>query len=238
MKIGIVPMSAKPYHRGHHYLVTTAANENDKVLLFVSTSDRIKKDQTPIYGEDMESIWKNYLEPIMPSNVVIEYGGSPVRKVFQALETPESVVASGNMIEDTFTIYSDKEDTEQNYTVGRINRKTQSPPSTSPAQKYFPSLLNNGYVKFAAEINPEMFMRGQGAPDISGTEMRRKLGAEELENFKADLPDLDDDSKLQIYDKLRGRIQKEGQLYEATYTSNSVDEAIKRSFINSIVKGS
>ena len=59
MKIGLVPMSAKPYHRGHHYLVTTAANENDKVLLFVSTSDRIKKDQTPIYGEDMENIWKN-----------------------------------------------------------------------------------------------------------------------------------------------------------------------------------
>ena len=238
MKIGLVPMSAKPYHRGHHYLVTTAANENDKVLLFVSTSDRIKKDQTPIYGEDMENIWKNYLEPIMPSNVVIEYGGSPVRKVFQSLEEPENIVASGGIIEDIYTIYSDKEDTEQNYTVGRIIRKTQLPPDVSPAQKYFPNLLNNGYVKFAAEISPEMFMRGQGAPDISGTEMRRKLGAEEVENFKADLPDLDDDSKIQIYDKLRGRLQKEGQLYEVTFNTTSVDEAIKRSFINSIIKGS
>ena len=238
MKIGLVPMSAKPYHRGHHYLVTTAANENDKVLLFVSTSDRIKKDQTPIYGEDMESIWKNYLEPIMPSNVVIEYGGSPVRKVFQTLEESENIVASGRMIEDTYTIYSDKEDTEQNYTLGRVNRKTQLPPEVSPAQKYFPNLLNNGYVKFAAEINPEMFMRGQGAPDISGTEMRRKIGAEEFDSFKADLPDLDDTSKSQIYDKLRGRLQKEGQLYEATFRSTSVDEEIKRSFINSIIKGS
>ena len=238
MKIGIVPMSAKPYHRGHHYLVTTAASENDKVLLFVSTSDRIKPDQTPIYGEDMESIWKTYLEPIMPLNVEIEYGGSPVRKVFQTLEAPEKIIASGGSIEDVYTIYSDKEDTEQNYTVGRISKRTQLPPEVSPAQKYFPALLSNGHVEFAAEKNPEMFERGKGAPDISGTEMRRKIGAEEFDSFKSDLPDLDDASKSQIYDKLRGRLQKEGQLYEATFSSTSVDDAIRRSFINSIIKGS
>ena len=36
MKIGLVPVSAKPYHAGHHALVELAASQNDKVLLFVS----------------------------------------------------------------------------------------------------------------------------------------------------------------------------------------------------------
>ena len=246
MRIGIVPMSAKPYHRGHHYLVTTAAEENDKVFLFASISKRIKPDQTPIYWEEMENIWENYLKKIMPENVEViftggSYGGSPVRSVFEKLEGPEADAASGEKIEDVYTIYSDIEDTRNNYTVGRINRKTQLPPEASPAQKYFSSLLRGRHVKLAAEDNPKLVKRGDGAPDISGTEMRRKIGAEEEEGFKAGLPDhpnLSDTDKKSIYDMLSSRLQEGGQLYESTFRSTSVDEAIKRSFINSIIKGS
>ncbi len=54
MRIGLVPVSAKPYHIGHHALVTRAAEENDQVLLFVSTSDRKRKGEVPILGADME----------------------------------------------------------------------------------------------------------------------------------------------------------------------------------------
>ena len=38
--IGLIAMSAKPYHAGHDGLVRWAANENDIVYLFVSLSDR------------------------------------------------------------------------------------------------------------------------------------------------------------------------------------------------------
>ena len=77
MKIGLVPMSAKPYHRGHHYLVTSAAAQNDKVMLFVSISDRCRKGEIPIYGSDMEDIFCNRIETVLPQNVQVEYGGSP-----------------------------------------------------------------------------------------------------------------------------------------------------------------
>ena len=101
MKIALVPVSAKPYHAGHHALVTMAAAENDIVKLFVSTSDRKRKGQFPILGSDMEKIWKQELEPIMPGNVQIEYGGSPVRKVYEALGNADKDPSN----EDTLVVY-------------------------------------------------------------------------------------------------------------------------------------
>ena len=73
MKIGLVPMAAKPYHAGHHWLVEQAAGENDKVILFVSVSDRKRKGELPILGADMVKVWQEELEPIMPSNVEVKY---------------------------------------------------------------------------------------------------------------------------------------------------------------------
>ena len=86
MKIGLVPMAAKPYHAGHHWLVEQAAGENDKVILFVSVSDRKRKGELPILGADMVQVWQEELEPIMPPNVEIRYGGSPVQKVYQEIQ--------------------------------------------------------------------------------------------------------------------------------------------------------
>lgn len=99
-KIGLVPMSAKPYHRGHHMLVEIAAlgkaansaiNEapdNDLVLVFVSHSsrgtkpptktsggkERIVPGETPVFGGDMKYIWDELLIPNLnlPRNVLIK----------------------------------------------------------------------------------------------------------------------------------------------------------------------
>ena len=103
MKIGLVPVSAKPYHAGHHALVTMAANENDKVILFVSTSDRRRKGQFEILGADMIKVWQEELEAIMPQNIEIEYGGSPVRKVWLTLGTASEDPDN----QDTYVVYSD-----------------------------------------------------------------------------------------------------------------------------------
>jgi hypothetical protein len=171
MKIGLVPVSAKPYHAGHHALVSMAAGENDKVILFVSTSDRKRKGQFPILGIDMVRVWQEELENIMPSNVEIKYGGSPVRKVWDALgaasDDPDNP--------DTYVVYSDPVDTAQNY------------PETS-LEKYCGDLRSSGQCVLAAEENPGAFTRGEGTPNISGTAVREMLEAGDFQGFAAAMP--------------------------------------------------
>jgi hypothetical protein len=99
MNIGLIPMSAKPYHLGHHMLVEFAAlgalgeelideaPENDLVLVFISYSSRGTKagtkasrgrevpipGDTPVFGQDMMYIWEELLIPNLelPSNVML-----------------------------------------------------------------------------------------------------------------------------------------------------------------------
>lgn len=101
MNIGLIPMSAKPYHLGHHMLVEFAAlgvlgdeivheeaPDNDLVVVFVSYSSRgvksatVKKvrrevpveGETPVFGDDMRHVWQELLIPNLdlPSNVLIK----------------------------------------------------------------------------------------------------------------------------------------------------------------------
>jgi len=168
--IGLVPLSAKPYHAGHHALVTKAAEQNDKVVVFVSTSDRERKGEFPISGADMKRIWEEEIESILPSNVIPIYGGSPVRNVYELLGQANEEGAGTK-----YMIYSDPEDTEINYPV--CNRL-----------KYFPVLYEKGLVMCAAEVSPESVTRGVGTPDISGTKLRAALANNDLEMFAAGLP--------------------------------------------------
>mgnify|MGYP003624277450 FL=1 len=230
MKIGLVPMSAKPYHRGHHYLVETASSENDKVLLFVSISDRSKKGQIPIYGEDMQQIWREDLEAVMPNNVEIFYGGSPVRKVLETLINAEEQLNLVGTVENVYNVYSDAEDTQKNYLIKKTPRA--GGPATSTVDRYFPNLYLQGYVSFAGANNPDMFTRGGGAPNVSGTAMRSMLGNEQdKDSFMSNLPDsLSQDAKERIYSRLRNKIneskkrpQKDTQEY-STYLEELMDE--------------
>ena len=188
MRIGLVPVSAKPYHSGHHSLVTTAAAENDKVILFVSTSDRKRKGEFPIYGKDMIRVWKEELESIMPGNVNIEYGGSPVRKVYMAIEN-----ACSAQSEDTYTVYSDPEDTAQNY------------PSDS-RDRYMQPLCDMGKVIFAAEEDPEKFTRGVGTPNVSGGKLRHYLESGKLDSFSQYMPP--GVNAENVYNILRSHLQE------------------------------
>lgn len=171
MKIGLVPVSAKPYHAGHHALVEMAAAENDLVKLFVSTSDRRRKGEFPILGDDMVRVWKEELEGVMPGNVVIEYGGSPVRKVYDALGEADKDPTN----EDTLVVYSDPVDTAQNYPENHL-------------EKYCPTLRAAGQCILAAEQNPGAFTRGVGTPNISGTKVRQMLEMGDFEGFAAAMP--------------------------------------------------
>jgi len=208
MKIGLVPISAKPYHAGHHALVSAASAQNDKVLLFVSTSDRKRKGEFPILGSDMADIWVRYLEPIMPGNVEIVYGGSPVQKVYGTLEN-----ACMGGTKNVYTVYSDPEDTAANY-----------PPANR--EKYFPGLCDIGTVKFAAEEDPGMFTRGVGTPNVSGTKIRAALAAGDISTFSAGMPAGVDAEA--IFADLGG---------QPRLSVGSTNEDLLRSYVGAIIRG-
>ena len=170
MKIGLVPISAKPYHRGHHALVELAASQNDEVILFVSTSTRSRSGEFPIMGDAMRQVWTEELEQILPSNVTPIYGGSPVRKVYEEIEN-----ACKQETSDVFTIYSDPVDTQRNYSVE--NR-----------ENYMSPLCDLGQVIFAAEADPSSVTRGVGTPNIQGAHLRRALAERDFQTFAASLP--------------------------------------------------
>lgn len=103
--IGLVPISAKPFHEGHMSLIRKASDECKKVIVYVSTSDRKRKGEITIFGEDMLIIWEDILSKYLPSNVSCVYGGSPVGNVYKKLE--EAAVAND---ETTYAIYTGEED--------------------------------------------------------------------------------------------------------------------------------
>lgn len=170
-RIGLIPVSGKPYHAGHHYLVEQAAGDNDEVILFVSTSDRKRKGEMSILGADMERVWKQELEKIMPANVRVEYGGSPVRKVYDMI----GKACEAGDADETYVIYSDPTDTMQNYP--QANR-----------DKYMQPMCRMGQVIFAAEEDPSRFERGEGSPDVSGTKMRAAMAAGDFATFASGMP--------------------------------------------------
>lgn len=156
-------MAAKPYHTGHDGLVRIAAEENDEVLLFVSTSDRTRKGEMPIYGEDMKRVWDDYIEPSLPGNVQVVYGGIPVQHVYEELENAE---AARDLI-TTFRIYSDVEDILK-YTDASLAKSA-------------PKLFARGQIERRGVDRSETV-------NVSGTKMREYMANGDIKNFKKFLP--------------------------------------------------
>ena len=171
MKIGLIAGSYKPFHAGHMGLIEIASKENDEVHLFVSTSDRKRPGEIAILGSDMTNIWKVYLEPIMPDNVVIKYGGSPVANVYVELGE-----ANEQGSKNTFAIYADPTDLSQNFSNISLN-------------KYAGNLLSNKQIK----LRP--IQRTQ-TKDVSGTKMREYLATGDAASFISNLPDGVDGSAI------------------------------------------
>lgn len=78
MIVGLVPGAMKPYHAGHHYLVSKAILECDHVIIFTST-----KDRKGISGENMMKAWEELIKPNIPAEV--RFVKSPVRSVWEFL---------------------------------------------------------------------------------------------------------------------------------------------------------
>ena len=186
MKIGLLPVSAKPYHAGHDGLVRIASNENDSVLLFVSTTDRARSGELRVSGDTMQTIWWDYIEPTLPQNVTPDYGGIPVAKVYAELETAE---AEGST--DTYVIYSDEEDILK-YTDEALNKSA-------------PNLFANGQIERRGISRSETVQ-------VSGTEMREFLEDNDAVGFTALLPPAIQKNGKEIFDMLQDEIVGESLL--------------------------
>ena len=106
--LGLVPMSAKPFHEGHMSLIRKASDECKQVIVYVSTSDRKRKGEITIFGEDMQLIWETIIINYLPQNVSCVFGGSPVGNVYKKLE-------EASQIDDdsTYGIYTGLEDAKR-----------------------------------------------------------------------------------------------------------------------------
>lgn len=157
-KIGIVVGSYSPYHAGHDAVIRLASRENDIVHVYASLSNRKE-----ISGVAKETVWKEHIEPSLPSNVNVTYGGSPIGNAWVELGEA-SLVES----QDVYNVYSDPDDAESNFPDNML-------------QKYAPNLFNNGRVKRRP-------VERLSTVDISGTKMREFLVNNDKESFLKYVP--------------------------------------------------
>jgi len=178
MKIGLVPGSFKPYHKGHDELVRLASSENDLVLVFNSDADR-----DVIRGQDVIKIMNKFVKPSLPKNVKMISVGVPVGALYQELEYAEQSAS-----EDTYTIYSDSED------IKKYNKNVLT--------KYAPNLMSKN------QILTRPVQRGVETTDVSGTEMRKYLTTGNVQKFAELLPPAIQRHSKEIIDILTQKIKE------------------------------
>lgn len=163
--IGIVGGGFKPFTKGHYFLVQQAANDADKVLLLVSTSNRERKGELPLYWDgQMEVVWDKYLSKAMPNNVEVMYVKNPTAATYEILGDADKDPNDHN----TYILYGDADDIPKYYPPDKLG-------------KYFPRLVQNDQVETKA------FSRAENI-DISGTQMRDMIVKGDIEGFAAGLP--------------------------------------------------
>jgi hypothetical protein len=229
MNIGLVPMSAKPYHLGHHLLVQFAAlgvlsneikrtegPENDLVLVFVSFSSRGTKKtskgeiplagDTPVYGSDMRYIWKNLLIPNLnlPKNVkfLTPDEGIPSSPVLSVLNILNAVHQAKKNDEMTVRIpYADVEVDLGDLAINIYSDEEDIAANYPDAdlERRYPGLLQSTINKIGLSRSATI--------DISGTKMRNYLCTGERDKFIKLLPPVSKDIAIEIYETLKTSVE-------------------------------
>jgi cytidyltransferase-like protein len=183
--IGLVGGSFKPFTKGHYFLVEAASKIADKVILLVSTGDRVRKGEMPIFWNDqMETVWKMFLEKSMPKNVEVVYTNNPLTSIFKILGDANNNENDFN----SYVLFGDLEDTAKNFPEKSL-------------QKYFPRLMANDQVDLKA------FDREKNV-NISGTMMRDFVLKNDVESFTQNLPAPVQKWGQEIFDILKTSIDK------------------------------
>lgn len=178
-RIGVVPMSAKPYHVGHDQLIRIAADDCDEVIVFVSNADRTRKGEFPIRGETMRNVWSDHILETLPNHVYVQFVPNPVSAVYELTGDADKDPSNN----ETYAIYSDPTDMERNFPPRSIS-------------KYMPNLV-------ATQRVVRRLVPRETTVDVSGTQMRAWLMHGDKERFVAHLPDTLDGAA--IWNSLVGR---------------------------------
>ena len=166
-QIGIVPMSAKPYHAGHDALIKLACSECSEVVVFVSTADRVRKGEYPIKASTMRKVWDDQIITSLPDSVFIQFVPNPVGAVYELIGDRNT--ASETDDEELLIVYSDPIDMERNF----------------PEQ----SMMKYGERLVRKRLLGRRHVPRETTVDVSGTQMRAWLQHGEKAKFIAKLPE-------------------------------------------------
>lgn len=202
--LALIPIAGKPVHLGHWKLIEKAAKENERVVVYTSSSDRVRKGEFPIKGEDFVQIWSDILIPNLPKNVSVKFVDSPVRACLHELAWLEQKAAIDKDDVPTVSLYSDKEDVEANF-------------KDSDLEKY-PTLLSGGKVR-------KVGVSRSDTVNVSGTKMREFLQTGDKAGFFAHLPPVSQKDKEAIWNILLDSAASMSNLEETYMFERSTDLA-------------
>lgn len=201
--LALIPIAGKPLHIGHWKLIEKASNENDRVIVYTSSSDRIKKGEFPIKGDDFVKLWSDVFIPSLPNNVKVKFVDSPVRAVMHELGWLEQRLTQDAADMPTISLYSDKDDVETNFKDEDL--------------KKYPELLAANKIK-------KVGVERTSTVDVSGTKMREFLMNNDKESFLKNLPPVSDNDKEEIWNTLM--TNKPEPVSEANPYANFAEEVI------------
>lgn len=209
MDIGLIAASGKPIHAGHMGLFQIAAKETDRVIIFVSLKDRARAGEMTVRGEDMAVIWEEYLIPIMPKNIAVEFVDIPVASIYEVLQSADQDLGDTNV----YHIYSDPEDLAARF-------------SDRSLKKYCPRLVEESQVVLRAVKRTETV-------DVSGTKMRAAVASGDFETFRSGMPK--GINLRAIWDILRGHSDTVSPV-KRTRKPRKTESLLLRKFVHEVVK--
>lgn len=167
--IGYYPGSFKPFHRGHYESILKAKELVDELIVVVSTTDRVRPDEFPLSGQASKEYLEKYIEPELKAKrvKVLYLEGSPVKYTF------ETITGMDNRDDIYVYLFTGPED------MKRFNE--------ADLKKNFPKLTEKERIK----VEPTtVITRDSGEDRISGTATRQALENDDLDGFKAMLPNI------------------------------------------------
>jgi len=161
--VSLVGGGFKPFTIGHYSLIKEALTMSNEVKLFVSTSDRTRSGELPIAWENqMEIVWKKYIEKILPSEVSVHYVSNPLVAIWTVLDEAEDKLDDKNI----YAIFGRPNDLEKYFPITKLKKR-------------FPKLIGNGQIYFHSPKNLLL---------VSATELRKNIADEDIGNFSKGLP--------------------------------------------------
>jgi hypothetical protein len=204
-KIGYYPGSFKPFHRGHYESILAAKDKVNELNVIASASDRVRPGEFPLSGQASKEYLEKYIKPALQEKGI------------------NLIVSTGSPVSDVYNLA--KEQANKNAYVylfaGPDDLERFSPESI---KKNFPELSEKRRIK----VEPTtVIMGGDGEERISGTATRQALENDDINGFKALLPNIPavqkDAKKIMLMFKKAGeKIAEEKAAKEAAKKTKTV----------------